>query len=142
LEGKYGNTEKTPESDPKKWYPTAFFPVLYNMMCCFGGPWLDDNTFERLLCMEKNATENEPYFMALATAWPLAVGGYAALPVWAPTAVMTYVYSRIGHFGFYMGKVQPWRALAYTVGVVSNVVISGNILMNTMSSSKSGIVKN
>jgi uncharacterized MAPEG superfamily protein len=79
--------------------------------------------------METNSTENEPYFLALASVWPLAVGGYGALPTWAPAALTTFVYSRLGHFGLYMGKLQPWRAVAYTVGVATNLVISGNILM-------------
>lgn len=80
---------------------------------------------ERFQCMERNAAENEPYFLLVAYAW-----AQFDVPAWGPAMIEYYVYSRILHFVWYMIiRTQPWRALLWSVGVVINLVIAGNILM-------------
>lgn len=83
------------------------------------------NDMERFQCMERNATENETYFLLVAYAWTLVDN----MPEWAPTAVEAYVYARFAHFVlFCFLRIQPWRAIVWFVTVVINMVIAINIL--------------
>jgi len=85
---------------------------------------------ERFQAMERNAVENEPFFLLLAYSWV-----QFDIPDWAGTAVEWYVYSRLLHFVFYMFlRIQPWRAILWTVGVAINLVISFNIVASSMKS--------
>jgi len=71
--------------------------------------------------MQRNAVEDEPFFLLTAYAW--------SQPEWAPAAVELYVYSRIAHFVFYMIlRIQPWRAVLWMVGLVINMVISWHVI--------------
>ena len=126
---KYGNYSETPEADPKNWkfMPHAFFYVFYYGLLAFGGPFLTENYFDRFQSMERNAVENEPFFLALAAVWSYAPGD---MPEWAPKALLVFTYARIVHFIlFAFLQIQPWRAIAWTVGVVVNVVMAVNVLL-------------
>lgn len=126
LENKYGEFQTTPEAHPSQWYGKFMFPIFYYALLGFAGPYRTMNDMERFQCMERNATENETYFMAMALAWPKISGG---VPDWAPTALLVYTYSRFAHFVLYSFlRIQPWRAIAWTVGVVINMVIAVSIL--------------
>ena len=96
----------------------------------FAGPYRTLNDMERFQAMERNAVENEPFFLLLAHAWT-----QFDMPDWAGTAIEWYVYSRLLHFVFYMFlRIQPWRAILWTVGVAINLVISYNIIASSMKS--------
>lgn len=129
LEGKYGEVQTTPEAELKNWTSGTriFFTVFYYSLGGFAGPYRTMNDMERFQCMSRNAAENETYFLLLAYAWTLV-----ELPDWAGQALEAYVYSRIAHFVAYCFlRIQPWRALLWTVGVVINMVMAGHILMQT-----------
>ena len=106
--------------------PLAFYDILYYALLAFG-PFVTDNYFERFRSMERNAVENETFFLALASVWPHAPGG---LPEeWATTALLTFTYIRFVHFVLYCFiQVQPWRAIAWTVGALVVLSIAVNIL--------------
>ena len=112
--------------------------ILYNYILllsdyslgAFAGPYRTLNDMERFQAMERNSAENEPFFLLLAYAWK-----EYDMPDWAGTTVEWYVYSRLLHFVFYMFlRIQPWRAILWTVGVAINLVISFNIIASSMKS--------
>jgi uncharacterized MAPEG superfamily protein len=126
LENEFGDLATTPETHPSKWGAGKFlFPVIATAVGAFAGPYRSKNDLHRFQAMERNAVENETFFLIIALVWP-----YAGLPDWAPTALSVFVYSRFLHFILYcFVRVQPWRAQAYTVGVVVNLTVAVNILI-------------
>jgi uncharacterized MAPEG superfamily protein len=126
LENEFGDLATTPEAHPSKWVGGQFlFPVIRIGHGAFAGPYRSRNDMHRFQAMERNAAENETFFFIIALIWP-----YAGLPDWAPTALSIYVYSRFLHFILYcFVRVQPWRAVAWVVGVVVNLAIAVNILI-------------
>ena len=74
--------------------------------------------------MSKNATENEPFFLVMAMAWPLL----GSTPEVAPKLVNAYVAARVLHYFFYMiVRRQPWRAFAWTASAVINMTMAYHI---------------
>ena len=101
-------------------------------MIAFAGPGRTENDLDRFLCATRNASENEPFFFVVASAWMLL-----DIPEWGPKAVNSYAILRVLHFVFYcLIRKQPFRALAWTGGAVVTMTIAGNILSQTMSSSQ------
>ncbi|CAB9509770.1 expressed unknown protein [Seminavis robusta] len=126
LKGKFGEEETTPEAQLDQWHGRWLYPILYYSMGSFAGPYRTMNDMVRFQCMARNACENEAQFLLVAYAWTLV----DEMPDWAPQALVIFVYSRILHFVIYaFVRIQPWRAVVWTVGVVINMAIAGNILM-------------
>lgn len=68
----------------------------------------------------RNNAENEPFFLGIAGALALS----ASAPAWGPTALYTYLGARIFHgLVFLVGVPQPIRALAWTAGAVTTLVL-------------------
>lgn len=123
------NQDITPEAEPSNWHIPQIFPLFYYSMGCNVGPFRGQNDLARFASMEVNASQNETYFLVLALAWPQLVS--SALPDWAPTAVLVFMYSRLLHFVLYcFFQVQPWRAFAWMAGLVTNIVIAVHLLQN------------
>ena len=102
-------------------------------MIAFAGPGRTDNDLDRFLCMARNSSENEPFFIMVASAWMLL-----DVPEWGPKAVNAYVILRLLHFAFYcLIQKQPFRAFAWIGSAVVTMTIAGNILSQTMASSSS-----
>jgi hypothetical protein len=123
-----------PEGDPSQWQLPVVFPLLYYAMGSFAGPWRSEADLARFQVMEVNASQNETYFMILAMVWPNVGGGGGAgmMPDWAPMALLIFTYARMAHFViFTVVKVQPWRAFAYTAGVLVTIAMSVNILQGS-----------
>ena len=114
------NQETTPESEAKKW-DLPIFGILQLALGSTVGPFRDENSLERFVCMSKNATENEPYFMAMAIVWPLL----GPTPEIAPKLLQGYVACRLAHYAIFMFvRRQPWRALAWTASAMVNLTIA------------------
>ncbi|KAL9190509.1 hypothetical protein ACHAXT_000215 [Thalassiosira profunda] len=128
LKGKFGNFDVTPEAQLETWQLGSknwLYPLFYYSLGCFAGPYRTLNDMERFQAMERNAVENEPYFLLVAYAW-----AQFDVPAWGPAMIEYYVYSRVLHLVWYqIIRSQPWRALLWSAGVVINMVIAGNILM-------------
>ncbi|MBW7471691.1 MAPEG family protein [Marinobacter sp. F4218] len=71
-----------------------------------------------------NDLENIPVFLALGVAyiWVEATSGMA------PWLFMVFTAARYLHTLFYLGGIQPWRTVAYAVGVVCMFIMSFQIL--------------
>ena len=104
------------------------YPVLYYAVGAFGGPYREKEDMERFQAMERNAVENEMFFLALATIWPSIP---VDMPDWAPTALLGFTYLRFIHFTLYCFiRVQPWRAISWTVSTVVLNAMAINILLS------------
>ena len=102
----------------------SFFYFLYYSLGAFAGPYRTMNDMQRFQAMQRNSVENEPFFLLTAYAWT-----QFDMPDWAPRAIELYVFSRLAHFVFYMIlRIQPWRAILWTVGAIINLVISWHVL--------------
>lgn len=125
----------TPESAISQWSlgaGTWMYPLFYYAMFCFTGPGRTENDLDRFLSIARNTSENEPFFFMVASAWM-----FLDVPEWGPTVVNAYAGLRVLHFVFYcLIHKQPFRALAWTGSAVVIMTIAGNILSQTLSSSK------
>lgn len=72
----------------------------------------------------QNDLENIPAFLALGVAY-VWVGASPAAAAWL---FPTFIAARYLHTLFYLAGLQPWRTLAYTVGIVCMGVMSYQIL--------------
>jgi uncharacterized MAPEG superfamily protein len=122
------NQSVSPESDPSQWYGKFLFPFMYHGMGGSVGPLRSKADMARFQAMEVNATQNETFFMILAIVWP----NIGPPPDWAPTALLIFTYSRFAHFLlFTVIRMQPWRAMAWVVGVGVNIAMAINILQGS-----------
>lgn len=71
-----------------------------------------------------NDLENIPIFLALGIAYVLV----NAAPSHAPWLFMTFTVARILHTLTYLLGLQPWRTIAYSVGIGCMIWMSVNIL--------------
>lgn len=71
-----------------------------------------------------NDLENIPIFLALGVAY-VWVGAASQMAVWL---FMVFTAARYLHTLFYLGGIQPWRTVAYVVGVVCMLIMSVQIL--------------
>ncbi|SDO45112.1 MAPEG family protein [Vreelandella arcis] len=71
-----------------------------------------------------NDLENIPIFLALGVAYIL-VGASPGLAAWL---FPVFTVARYLHTLFYLGGIQPWRTVAYLVGVACLFVMSFQIL--------------
>jgi uncharacterized MAPEG superfamily protein len=71
-----------------------------------------------------NDLENIPIFIALGLIW-LWLGAPAQV---APALFVAFTAARILHTVFYLARLQPWRTLAYTAGLVVLVWMCAAIL--------------
>mmetsp|Transcript_10964 Transcript_10964/g.30773 ORF Transcript_10964/g.30773 Transcript_10964/m.30773 type:complete len:97 (+) Transcript_10964:343-633(+) len=91
---------------------------------------------ERFQAMERNAVENETFFLILAASWPSIP---VDMPDWAPTALLVFVYLRFVHFALYCFiKIQPWRAISWTLSTVVLNAMAINILISLSKKGTSG----
>ncbi len=72
-----------------------------------------------------NDLENIPIFLGLGVAYIL-VGASSGMAAWL---FLVFTAARYLHTLFYLGGIQPWRTVAYAVGVVSMFIISIQILL-------------
>lgn len=85
-------------------------------------------TVERWTGAANNATENEPYFLALAAAY--SASGIP-LPSWAETSVWVFTASRCVHAIVYLNGdliPQPTRGLCYTVSLCAMMALAASAL--------------
>lgn len=78
----------------------------------------------------RNDLENIPIFLFLLI-------GYILLNSWAEgTAVYAslFVFSRIAHTIAYLKQAQPWRHLAYDLGIAVMFALSGHIVHSVLTS--------
>ena len=116
------------ESLPENWQVKILYPILYYTVGGFGGPFRGKEDMERFQAMERNAVENETYFLILAVIWPTLP---IDMPDWAATALLAFVYLRFVHFALYCFiKIQPWRAIAWTLATVVLNAMAINILIS------------
>ena len=145
LEGKFGELQTTPEAHPTKWYGGFMFPIFYYALFGWIGPYRGANDMERFLCMERNASENEPHFILVSIMWWWAASSSssrsnngAGWPSWAPTAVYFFLYMRLLHVAFYcFVRIQPWRAVFWSMGVIATLVVSVQVLL-TLAANQGG----
>ena len=116
------------ESLPENWQVKMLYPILYYAVGGFGGPFRGKEDMERFQAMERNAVENETFFLILAVIWPsLPID----MPDWAGTALLAFVYLRFVHFALYCFiKIQPWRAIAWTLATVILNAMAINIIIS------------
>lgn len=72
----------------------------------------------------RNDLENIPAFLGLGVAYVLV----GASPAAAPWLFVTFTIARIVHTLAYLLGVQPWRTIAYAIGIASLLGMSMNIL--------------
>lgn len=72
-----------------------------------------------------NDLENIPIFLGLGIVYILVSGP----PASAPWLFMGFTIARYLHTLFYLAGVQPWRTIAFTVGLVCLFTMSIQILM-------------
>lgn len=72
----------------------------------------------------RNDLENIPIFLFLGLTYVLtdcwAMGALYYFPL--------FTAARIGHTLFYLNAIQPWRTVAYAVGITVSMCLSGHIL--------------
>jgi len=74
----------------------------------------DPEMVERASRCWRNDLENVPIYLFLGLGFVLAGG----TPWWAALYFTTFTVARILHTVFYLGAMQPWRNLAYQIGVL------------------------
>jgi uncharacterized MAPEG superfamily protein len=77
--------------------------------------------FTTLTRLHINAMEQEPWFLAMAAA---LLGMQALRTQWLPNVLYAFLAFRVAHMIFYLLHMSPWRTLAFTGGVVCNVVLA------------------
>jgi uncharacterized MAPEG superfamily protein len=76
------------------------------------------------LRIQRNDGENIPAFFAIGLVYVLA----GASPRGAAAYFWTYTIARVAHTIFYTSHLQPWRAIAYVVGVLCMIGMIVQIL--------------
>ena len=76
----------------------------------------------------RNDVENIPIFLALGVAYVM-VGASERAAAWY---FVGFTLSRIAHTASYLGGLQPWRTISYTVGILCLIGMSVNILLHTV----------
>ncbi|KAG5184397.1 hypothetical protein JKP88DRAFT_277180 [Tribonema minus] len=90
------------------------------------------DTVTRLAGLERNATENEPFFAMAAFAYGTVAGATSAA---APALVLAYTASRYAHVLFYVGvRAQPYRALSFVAGLGIALFMAGSVVVAKVSS--------
>ncbi|MFG6667472.1 MAPEG family protein [Halomonas sp. HNIBRBA4712] len=72
-----------------------------------------------------NDLENIPIFLALGVAYVLV----GASPAFAGWLFMAFTAARYAHTLAYLAKLQPWRTIAYGVGLLCMIAMSVLIVM-------------
>jgi uncharacterized MAPEG superfamily protein len=72
-----------------------------------------------------NDLENIPIFLGVGIAYVLT----GASPTAAPWLFSTFTLARILHTLAYLLGLQPWRTIAYAVGIICTLVMSWNIVI-------------
>ncbi|MFZ5895009.1 MAG: MAPEG family protein [Myxococcota bacterium] len=75
-----------------------------------------------------NDLENIPAFFALGLVYVLS----SASPSAAPWLMVTFTIARIVHSVVFLRRVQPWRTIAYVVGVGCLFAMCWNILVTVV----------
>jgi uncharacterized membrane protein YecN with MAPEG domain len=68
----------------------------------------------------RNDLENIPMFLMVALGYGLLGGGAS----WGAVYLGTFAIARASHTVFYLAGWQPWRFLAYLLGVVATIALS------------------
>jgi uncharacterized MAPEG superfamily protein len=76
----------------------------------------------------RNDLENIPLFLVLA----LIYQGLQCWPGGAPVYFVLFTLGRIGHTYSYLKALQPWRSLAYFVGLLVNFALCGHIVYQVL----------
>jgi len=83
----------------------------------------EDPTLAAWLGVHRNATEQEPWFVALAFAYSLISDGESSLYTTTATAlVYAYLSCRLVHMLCYACHIQPLRTVAFVSGLVTTLV--------------------
>jgi prostaglandin-E synthase 1 len=80
------------------------------------------------LRIQRNDVENIPAFFAVGLAYVLT----GASPFGAAVYLWTYTVARVLHTLAYMGRLQPWRALLYIVGVLCMFGMIAQVVKQTL----------
>jgi uncharacterized MAPEG superfamily protein len=92
-----------------------------------------EDPVERWRRVHANDMENIPIFFCAALAYlGLVVSGAATPPSWsvAPLCINVFLYSRLAHSFIYLFvQRQPWRAVAWAVGVTSTVTLCAEAII-------------
>jgi len=80
------------------------------------------------LRIQRNDVENIPAFFAIGLVYVLL----GASPFGAAVYLGTYTAARVLHTLAYMGRLQPWRALCYAVGVLCMLGMIAQIVKQTL----------
>jgi len=111
---------------------TAMAPVVISLFKLVLGAFGPTYPTQKLCQLVNNAKENEPFFLAVATA--IAVGGNP--PAWGATALYTYCASRCVHMFMYINEfpesLLPYqvfiRATPYLVGLFTMFGLAGTLV--------------
>ena len=76
----------------------------------------------------RNDLENIPIFLGLAWAALQLHAGEAMLPIY----FSVFTLARVGHTFFYLKGLQPWRSLAFGVGLLVNLALAGHIVITCL----------
>ena len=88
----------------------------------------DHETMDRLISCSRNNAENEPYFVMAAFGWGLV----ASPPAYSTKLLIAFMGFRYLHtFVYLFVRKQPYRALAWAPGIMLNVFVSAQVLMET-----------
>ncbi|KIG12793.1 hypothetical protein DB30_01001 [Enhygromyxa salina] len=80
---------------------------------------------ERAKAAHRNALENIPIFAILGLLY-LTTGGTTS---GALAYFVTFTVSRWLHTFLYLGGIQPWRTLAFTIGLLVNIGLSVQLII-------------
>ena len=80
----------------------------------------DHPMVQRAACCWRNDLENIPMFLMVALGYGLLGGGAS----WGAVYLGTFAIARASHTVFYLAGWQPWRFLAYLLGVVTTIALS------------------
>jgi uncharacterized MAPEG superfamily protein len=81
--------------------------------------------FDRATRCWRNDLENIPIYLFLGLGFVLSGG----LPFWAALYFTTFTVARIAHTIFYMAGLQPWRTIAYTIGLLVCVALAVHLIV-------------
>eukprot|EP00404_Azadinium_spinosum_P052911 CAMPEP_0180781066 /NCGR_PEP_ID=MMETSP1038_2-20121128/47410_1 /TAXON_ID=632150 /ORGANISM="Azadinium spinosum, Strain 3D9" /LENGTH=180 /DNA_ID=CAMNT_0022816779 /DNA_START=6 /DNA_END=548 /DNA_ORIENTATION=+ len=88
-----------------------------------------DPTVVTLRALHRNATEQEPWFLAVAIAYAITVTGKTHLSIWL---LYAYTAFRCLHWVSYFFGLQPWRSVFFILGTASTLMLSVKAIQSAM----------
>ena len=90
-----------------------------------GGEVGEHPAVTRATNVHRNDLENIPVFWAVGLIFVVDGASPAAAAAWC----WTFTASRLAHWAMYLAGLQPWRAIAYTVGYLATLGMAVQIVL-------------